>query len=172
MATSRFLGDKESRAALIDLMQHKLRAEYQSYRWVSKESGFPGRVFVIYTLRGGQPTDIEVVTLRAISVSGDGPVVWAASEGQGEYAIEAVPVKWRGRDLFLQVPQEFIFKWCGKLSDTRLEFGPHFAVLIKTRSRELEQIEGDTYCATYNDFRDRFPKVHIEYWTRPALQKE
>lgn len=163
MATSRFLDDKESRVALVDQMQPKLRSEYQSFGWVTKETGFPGRVFIAYTLLQGQPTNIEVITLRAISLSGEGPVIWAASEGQGEYAIEPVPVKWRGRDIFFQVPQEFIFKWRGKLSGTRLEFGPHFAVLIKTRSKELEQVEGHTYCPTYNDFRDRFPKVHVKY---------
>ena len=163
MATSRFLNDKESRAELVRLMQPKLRSEYESLRWVTKETGFPGRVFIAYTLRGGWPEDIEVITLRAISVSGDGPVIWAADEVGIDHAIESVPVRWKGRDLFFQVPQEFIFKWRGKLTGTKLEFGPHFAVLIKTRSKELEQVEGHTYCPTYNDFRDRFPKVHVEY---------
>ena len=165
MATnSRFLEDKESRETLVNLMAPALRSEYLSYRWVAKETGFPGRVFIAYTLRGGWPVDLDVITLRAISVDSSGPVIWAASEGQGDYAIEAVPVKWRGRDLFFQVPQEFIFKWKGKQSqDMGIEFGPQFAILIKTRSRELEQIEGHTYCATYNDFRDRFPKVAVVY---------
>ena len=163
METSRFMDDKESRAALIEMMQPKLRAEYRSFGWVAKETGFPGRVFVAYTLRGGWPESIEVITLRAISVSSTGPVIWAADEGGIDHAIESVPVKWKGRDIFFQVPQEFIFKWRGKVSGARIEFGPHFAVLIKTRSKELEQVEGHTYCPTYNDFRDRFPKVHVEY---------
>ena len=163
MATNRFMDDKESRAALIDLMQPVPKEAYQSYKWVAKEAGFPGRVFVAYTLRGGWPEDIEVITLKAISVSSDGPVIWASSDNGTEYAIESVPVKWRKRELFFQVPQEFIFKWRGKLSGTRLEFGPHFAVLIKTRSSEREQVNGHTYCPTYNDFRDRFPRVHVEY---------
>jgi hypothetical protein len=80
-----------------------------------------------------------------------------------EHAIESVPTKWRSRDIFFQVPQEFIFKWRGKLSGTRIEFGPHFSVLIKTRSKELEQVEGHTYCPTYNDFRERFPEIHVEH---------
>lgn len=163
MATSRFFDDKESRAALIEAMAPTLRAEYQSFRWVTKEAGFPGRVFIAYTLKGEQPVNIELITLRAISLDSKGPVIWASSEGQGEYAIESVPVKWRGREVFFQVPQEFIFKWRGKQTGARIEFGPHFAVLIKTRSKELEQVEGHTYCPTYNDFRDRFPKVAVSY---------
>lgn len=164
METSRYLDDKESRAALVDLMDPKLRSEYNSYRWVTKESGFPGRVLVLYTLREGWPTDIDVITLRAISIDSNGPVIWAASEGQGDYAIEAVPVKWRGRDVFFQVPQEFIFKWKGKFTPkVGVEFAPHFAVLIKTRSKEMDQVDGHTYCATYNDFLSRFPKVAIAY---------
>ena len=164
MATSRYLDDKESREALVNQMMPVLRKEYLGYKWVAKETGFPGRVFIAYTLRGGWPVDIDVITIRAISIDSNGPLIWAASEGQGDYAIGPVPIKWRGRDLFFQVPQEFIFKWKGKIyEDKPIEFGPHFAVLIKTRSKEMDQVEGHTYCATYNDFRDRFPKVAIVY---------
>lgn len=160
----KFLDDKDSRQELINRMPCGLREEYLSYKFVAKEAAFPGRVLVAYTMKGRQPTDLDIITLRYLSVTHpDGPVAYATSEGQGEYTIGMVPTKWRGRDLFMQLPLEFIFKWKGKESNTGVEFAPHYAILVKTRSRWDEKIEGHTYAVTLNDFRERFPGVPIRY---------
>ena len=162
--TGRFLEDKESRQKLVDLMPQALRDEYLGYKFVGKEAAFPGRVFVVYTLSRGQPTNLDIVTLGHLIVNTMvGPVAHATSEGQGNYPIGIVPSKWRGRDVFLQVPQEFIFKWKGKETEQGVEFAPHYALLVKTRSRVDEQIELHSYCETLNDFRARFPGVPIRY---------
>ncbi len=159
-----FLDDKRSRAALIAEMPKALRDEYNSYGWTVKEAGFPGRVLVVYTLRAREPTDLDIITLWDFRVGEDGPELWAASDDQGKFLIGAIPMKWRGRDVFFQIPQEFIFKWRGKpMPNAGVEFAAHFAILIRTRSKESDQVEGATYCATLNDFRARFPKVQIKY---------
>ncbi len=160
----KFLDDSASRKALIDQMLPALREEYQSYRFVGKEAAFPGRVLVVYTLEGLRPVHIDMITLSCLTIGQEsGPLAYAASEGQGEYPIGMVPTKWRGRDLFLQLPLEFIFKWKGKTGPRGVEFASHYAILIKARSRVDEQIESHTYCETLNDFRARFPGVPIRY---------
>lgn len=161
---ARFLDDKASRQALVDRMPPGLRAEYQAYKLVTKEAAFPGRVLVVYTLEGGAPTNLDIITLHHLTVDQmSGPMAAASSEGQGVYYVGMVPTKWRGRDLFLQLPLEFIFKWKGKESNEGVEFAPHYAILVKTRSRWDEKIDGHTYCATFNDFRERFPGVRVTY---------
>lgn len=160
----KFLDDNQSREALINRMPPGQRDEYLSYKFLAKEAAFPGRVLVVYTLEGGEPKNIDVVTLWGMTVTRtQGPQALASSEGQGEYVIGVVPSKWRGRDLFMQIPLEFIFKWKGKESYTGVEFAPQYAILTKSRSKWSERIDGHTYCATLNDFRERFPGVPVRY---------
>lgn len=160
----KFLDDKQSREELVNRMPSALRAEYQSYKFVGKEAAFPGRVLVVYTIEDGKPVNLDIVTLRHLTVDQvSGPMAAASSEGQGEYYIGMVPTKWRGRDLFMQLPLEFIFKWKGKESQEGVNFASHYAILVKSRSRWDEKVEGHTYCATLNDFRERFPEVPVRY---------
>jgi hypothetical protein len=165
MVTSnwRFLDDRQSREALVATMAKPLRDEYLSYKFVKKEAGFPGRVLIVYTLKGGGPHDIDRVALMNMGMDQAGPVIYASSEGQGVYHIGPVPMKWRGREVFFQVPQTFDLKWRGKSSESRVEFQPLYAVLVKTRGRVDEQVEGHTYCETLNEFRARFPGVPMRY---------
>ena len=162
--SGRFLDDKESWAALVDGMEQGLRSEFNRYGFAKKQSGFPGRVLVVYKLRNHQPEVLDKITLKVITLQIGGPVVSARSDGQGDYPITTTPSKWRGLDLFLYVPQNFIFKWVGKyLEGDDVEFAPHYAIIIKTRTREDEQVEGHVYCATLNEFRERFPGVPVRY---------
>lgn len=159
-----FLDDGESLAALISQMPPDQRAIYESYKSLSLESAFPNRKMVIYTLRGGTATDVEVITFGDLLLDRmRGPrveVQW--SKGSAE--VTPTPQRYRDRDLFLQVPQHFELKWKGKQTHrNEVHFVPHYAVLIKTRSRETLQIDGDTYCVTLNKFRDRHPDVPVEY---------
>ena len=161
---ARFLDDNESRQALVNRIPLPLREEYLAYRFVAKEAAFPGRVLVVYTIQNGQPVNLDVVTLRHLTVDQEsGPMTYATSGGQGDYPIGMVPTKWRGRDLFMQLPLEFIFKWKGKEAGLGVDFASHFAILIKSRGRWDEKKEGDTYCVTLNDFRERFPGVRVTY---------
>ena len=160
----RFLDDAESLCALRARLGPKLLAEYESFKALNLESGFPNRKMILYTLKGGQPSDICILTLGYIEMtSSAGPAVEISDAG-GNIVVGVVPQKWRDRDLFIHVPQNFIFKWKAKQSRTNgLQFMPHYALLYKTRSKEHLKIEGDTQCATLNQFRDSFPDVSIRY---------
>ena len=85
-------------------------------------------------------------------------------DSRGGFSIGAVPSRYRSRELFLHVPQNFVFKWKGKQkSEGKVEFVPHYAVLIKTRSKDIHQVEGHTYCVTFNRFSERFPDLKFRY---------
>jgi len=165
MATNNytFMDDKQSREALVQAMAKPLRDEYLGYKFVKKEAGFPGRVLIVYTLRGGVPVNFDRVLLMNLGVDQEGPIIYASSEGQGVYHIGSVPMKWRGREVFFQVPQTFELKWRGRTSEKGVEFSPLYAVLVKTRSRVDEQIDEHTYCETLNEFRARFPGIPMRY---------
>jgi hypothetical protein len=168
MATDRggqFLDDSQSLQALVDVMPEKERDEYRSYGSLALESVFPNRRMVVYTLRGQQPTDIEMVLFGDITMDRiKGPAAVVHDE-QGDFEIGVVPTRYRKRDLFFHIPQNFVFKWKGKhVSSGAVQFAPHYAVLVKTRSREIHQIEGHTYCVTLNKFWERFPNLkNIRY---------
>ena len=153
--TGQFLDDAQSLRALVEQMNPADLGEYQSYGALGLESAFPNRRMVVYTLRAGRPDNVEVLDFGDIWVTrADGPKIWIS-----EVPFTCVPERWRGRDLFLHVPQNFVLKWKGKqTSRGRVEFVPHYAVLIKTRSKEIHQVEGHTYCVTLNKFRERFPQ--------------
>jgi len=153
-----FLDDGKSLEALVGLMLPRERAEYKSYGALSIEAAFPNRYLVAYTLQNGQPVDQTMLRLGDITIDRvNGPEVVVA-EGSKKVRISCVPTRWGNRDLFLHVPQNFTLKWSGKqVPGSGVQFVPHYAVLIKTRSKELRQIEGHTYCATLNKFRERFP---------------
>lgn len=159
-----FLDDAESLRALIDMMPAGEKATYGDYKSLSMEAAFPNRKLVVYTLLGGKATDVQTITLGDIFVDRlRGPRVGIEWTG-GHAEITTVPQRFLHRDLFLQVPQHFELKWKGKQTPRdEVHFVPHYAVLVKTRSRESLQIDGHTYCVTLNKFRERHPNVPIEY---------
>lgn len=168
MATDRigqFLDDEQSLQALVELMPAGEREEYNDFGSRSLESVFPNRRMVVYTLRSGQPENIRMVLFGDIHMDRiKGPTATIEDES-GEIEIGAVPTRYRNRDLFFHIPQNFVFKWKGKRTPTgSVQFAPHYAVLVKTRSREIHQIEGHTYCVTLNKFWERFPHLkNIRY---------
>lgn len=159
-----FLDDKESAEALVAMLPNAQRALYESFKSLSLESAFPNRKMVVYNLLGGKATDVEVITFGDILLDRiNGPRI-EIQHSRGGMEITPVPQQYRGRALFLQVPQHFELKWKGKQTPRdEVHFVPHYAVLIKTRSREGLQVDGDTYCVTLNKFRERHPDVPIEY---------
>lgn len=159
-----FLDDKESLRALCVQLGPVAYREYEGMGALSLESGFPSRKMILYTLRRGQPEDISILTLGDMEMTRIGGPTLEISDEHGREVVGVKPVKWRGRDIFIHVPQSFVLKWKGKqLSDGRVQFAPQYAILYKTRSREHLQVEGHTYLVTWNLFRDRFPRVPIRY---------
>lgn len=160
----KFLDDAASLRAIIAQMPESLREEYEGYGALSLEAAFPNRRMVVYTLLEGQPTRIVNLVFGDLDVSRrEGASMEITHDGE-TLSVGMRPTKLRGRDLFLQVPQRFELKWSGKSTETHgVQFVPHYAVLIKTRSKEFHQVEGHTYCATLNKFRERFPGLNIRY---------
>lgn len=159
-----FLDDKESLQALIDLMPQPSLDEYISYGARSMESAFPNRKMVVYTLNCGLPENIEVITFGAIWMPKyESPLVEITSE-QGSMKASVIPSRWRDRDLFFHIPQNFLLKWKGKKEAVKgSAFLAHYAIMMKTRSLEKAQVDGHTYCTTYNRFKERFPKAQTRY---------
>lgn len=162
--TFRFMDDRESFDLIVEGLDGDVKQEYNSYGWRFLLPAFPGRKLVIYTLVGGTPRNIEVVTIDSIDVDTlGGPTAEVA--GPSHVGVLTVyPQKFGKRDVFLHIPQKFEFRWKAKYVPSKgIQFGPHYAVMVKTRSKELLQIEGHTYCTTPNDFAERFPKVSLAY---------
>lgn len=162
--SSRFMDDKESLQAIVDGLRQPTKGMYLSYKALALESAFPGRKMIIYTLDRSIPTNITTITFGTlVATPEDGPMVDVEGGGQS-YVLTVHPCKWGDRDLFLQIPQNFIFKWKGKfLANGAVQFAPHYAVLVKTKSAEHLQVEGHTYCVSLNKFRERFPGIPTRY---------
>jgi hypothetical protein len=159
-----FLDDSESFKALIDRIGQPEKAEYLSYGSLSLESAFPGRKMVIYTLKNSKPLDIDVITFGAFMCDWDLGPSFDVANGNGTLQVVTTPKKFRPRDLFLHIPQHFELKYKGKHQDKAgVDFVSHYAVLVKTRSKEHLQVDGHTYCVTLNKFRERFPDLKFKY---------
>lgn len=159
----RFLDDKLSLAALVDQLCPNARDDYEALHALSLESGFPNRRMIVYTLAYGEPVNVSMLRLGEMEMIRDeGPTITVEDEA-GTVIVGVTPLKWRERELFLHIPQNFIFKWKGKDTPKGVQFMPHYAVLIKTRSKEHHQVDGDTYCVTLNNFKERFPSVTVRY---------
>lgn len=159
-----FLDDKQSAAALVNFMQEPERGEYQGYGSRTLESAFPGRKMVVYTLVDGKPSDIDVISFGDFRVDWDNGPHFEVHDRLGCTVFTSIPRRLRPRDLFFQVPQEFTLKYKGRTAGkSAVDFVSHYAVLVKTRSKESLQISGHTYCVTLNNFRERFPDLKIRY---------
>ena len=166
MATNdgRFLDDAKSLAGLIYQMPAVARQAYLEMKALSLESGFPNRRMVVYTLRDGAPTNLSMLLLGDMEMTRIGGPTITITDEKGPAVITVNPRPWRDRELFLHIPQNFIFKWKGRDTGPKgIQYVPHYAILIKTRSKEHLQVNGHTYCVTLNNFRERFPEIPIRY---------
>lgn len=155
----RYLTDAESLQALIDAMPPRERAEYLSYRSRTLEPAFSGRIMVIYDIKAGVPSNIEVLRFMDFWVGFQESPRFKVQYRMKDYQISAVPSRVNARDVFLSVPQNFILRWAGQMTQTGLQFRPQYAVLIQTRSKESALVEGHTYCVTLKRFKDRYPHL-------------
>ena len=162
-----FMDDRESLQALIECLPKAERDQYQSYGALMLESGFPNRKLILYTVRDGKPTEITFLTLGKFSMdSFAGPVIELLYDDKSTTTIEMVPKRFLDKDIFFHIPQKFELKWKGKHvkgGSGKVAFVPHYAVLIKSRSKPHMNIEGHTYCVRMNDFRERFPESTVRY---------
>lgn len=163
MATDRrHLTDKQSLETLIEQLPQHERIDYLSMKWMSMESAFPGRKMVVYTLRDGRPKDIELITFGEIAIGIKEEPTARIKHVQGDQLLTITPKRFARRDLFLSIPQNFVFRWAGQEINGVIEFRAQYAVLIKTRSRETLAIEGHTYCLTLKRFLEAYPKLADE----------
>ena len=88
----------------------------------------------------------------------------AAQKAQApqDQLLTPTPTRLANRDLFLSIPQNFIFRWAGQEINGELEFRAQYAVLIKSQSRDALAIEGHTYCLTLKRFLEAYPKLADE----------
>lgn len=159
-----YMDDRQSLEALVDRLPDPVRAVYKGYGSLALESCFPGRKMVVYTLENGVPLDIKVITFGDFMCDKEsGPYAKVSLDGT-EFTVTTTPEKVPGRELFLHIPQNFALKYKGRHgSKVQVDFVSHYAVLVKSKSREIHQIGGHTYCVTWNQFRERFPNVPIRY---------
>lgn len=160
--TGRFLDDKASFEALVDLMDPADSAEYLSYGALVKEAAFPNRKFVIYTLGSKGPEALEAVSCGVLHVDRDGPTVEISGMTYSD-KVSIVPRRWRDRDLFVQTPQKFEIKTTGKPGPAGVQFVSLYALLFKMKSKPFHGIVGHTYAETLNDFNEKFPGVLKKY---------
>lgn len=158
-----FLDDKESLREIVALLGEAGSREYYSYEGLTLEAGFQDRKMVVYTLEDDRPTNIETLTLGSITLDEHkGPFVTFEHRGiSSKFGV--VPMRVKDREIFVHVPQNFIFKWRGKVVRGGIQYAALYAVLVKTRSREHLRVEGHTYMVTLNKFRERFPEVPLRY---------
>ena len=157
-----YLTDRQSFDALVEQMPHRERVDFLTYKFLTKESTFPGRALVVYTLRNGRPVDVEVVKFGELAIGlKESPTARYHYKGRPQVATP-VPSRLADREVFLMVPQVFEVKWAGREHQGDLEFHLHYAVLIKTRSRPELQIEGHTYCVALNRFLNLYPHLGDE----------
>lgn len=158
----RYLTDKQSFDALVERMPHDERVDFHTYRFLTKESTFPGRALVVYTLRNGRPSDIEIAKFGELAIGlRESPTARLNYKGRPQI-VTPVPSRLADREVFLCVPQTFDIHWAGREHRGDLEFHLHYAVLIKTRSRPELQIEGHTYCVALNRFLNLYPHLGDE----------
>lgn len=156
-----FLDDSQSLREIISRMPADERRQYESFGFLAKEAAFPNRRLVVYDIVSGTPANVELLNVGDLTVTRlAGPVV--DIEWRGKHLdVSVEPIKLPGREVFLQVPQHFEFKWTGKWTERGVQFAPHYALLRKTRHRD--EVEGHTYCVTLNKFRERFPGIPVRY---------
>jgi hypothetical protein len=155
-----FLDDKESLQAIVEQLPDDELEIYQGMGALTLTSVFPNRVFVLYTLQGGKPRNIELITIGDIGLTRrEGPTLQMSAPGK-HLELGVLPQRWFGRDIFFQVPQNFVLKWLGKRVEggkSSVTFVASSAVLVRSRSRPHMKIDGETYAETLNDFREKYP---------------
>lgn len=158
MADKVYLTAGEALRELVNAMPPHDCEVYNEFKSLRLESAFPGRVLIVYTLRNGRPVDIEAVKFGELEIRVQTPPSIRVTYRTRLLLFNTVPSRLADRDVYLSVPQNFKFEWAGQRINGVLDFRPHYAVLIKTRSKEDNKVEGNTYCVTLKRFREMYPE--------------
>lgn len=162
--TRTFLDDPASLRALVDLMPADEKERYLDFKCLSLEAAFPGRKMVVYTLKSGRPAGTEIISFGDLRVDWETGPSATVEDPRGKTELTTVPRRITPWDLYLHIPQTFTLHYKGRRApDKGVQFVAHYAVLVKTRSKEIHQVEGHQYCVTLNSFRERFPDLRIRY---------
>lgn len=163
MATEkRYLSDKESMQAIIDGMPAAERKLHEEFKWKAMEPCFPGRRMVVYDIRRGMPVNVDTFGFGELAVGVKETPTARLQFKLREHLITPTPSLLPGRKVFLSLPQNFVFRWAGQEINGDLEFRTHYAVLIKTQSRDALEMDGHTYCVTLKRFLERYPQMADE----------
>ena len=154
--------DKSAFLLLVKQMPPQEQAEYNSYFSLTSEACFIGRTFIVYDLINGEPTNLDTFRIHGFQLGENSEpfIEYSFKDSQSPRNIASVgltPSRYRDRELFLSVPQRFEFRWAGQTQAGSVSFRPHFAILIKTRSRADRLAEGVTGCVTPKRFQALFP---------------
>lgn len=158
----RYLTDAQTMDALIESMPPVDREDYLNFRFRTMEACFPGRRMVVYELKNGQPVNIDSFGFGELAIGVKSTPTAKLHFRNREHLVTPVPTRIPGRDVFLHIPQNFVFRWAGQEINGGLEFRAHYAILIKTQSRDALEQEGHTYCVTLKRFLERFPRMADE----------
>jgi hypothetical protein len=155
----KYLTDQESLQELIEQMPEPERSEFKSYRSRTLEPAFSGRIMVVYDLGREGPENIELLRFLDFWLAfQEAPRFRVQCRGK-DYPITPVPSRIASRDVFMSVPQNFVLRWAGQITQTGLQFRPQYAVLIQTKSKESALVEGHTNCVTLKRFKERYPHL-------------
>lgn len=113
-------------------------------------------------MENGRPTNIELVSFGEFAVGIKETPTVRIKYREEEQLITPIPSRLADREVFLSIPQNFEFRWAGQEIRGAIEFRAHYAVLIKTRSRDALEIEGHTCCLTLKRFLEAYPKLADE----------
>lgn len=158
------MDDRDTMRALVNQLRPELLEEYNSYGSLTLESAFPGRRLVVFRVAGDKPTNVQTMTFGDMLMRpNSGPEVTVFAPWLPEpLTVGMVPVKVPGREIFLQMPQKFEFRWKGRNNPSArpgegVHFAPHYAVLIKSRSKPHLKTDGHELCVRLNQFREMYP---------------
>lgn len=168
---SEFLGDEESMNQLVSRMaDQRDREKYVKYGHRRVESGFVGRLLIIYSPQGLHPdgrhrdpeifTTVKVLDFTATPKQGWNAVVEDLETGDLQ-TIDYIPARLFNYDVFVSIPPFMRLRWDARKNP------PHdrslsFALLVKTKNRSDWYSKGNVYAETPNNLRALYPDLDLQ----------
>lgn len=168
---SEFLGDEESMDQLVSKMHDEAdREKYLKYGHRRLESGFDGRLLIIYSPQGlhasGRHRDPEIfTTVKVLGFEADsreGCRVRVEDLQTGDtQTIDYIPARLFGYDVFVSVPPFMRLRWDAKKKPPH-DRSMSYALLIKTKNRSDFHSAKNTYVDTPNALRKLYPDLDLQ----------
>lgn len=162
-----YLSDAENLNDLVGRMPEEDRAVFSSFGHMRVESGFVGRLFVVYRATGlnvdkthKNPEILTTVRLgqfQCDSKNGASVVLTDNVTGQ-TMTVGHTPARLFHYPIFVAIPPHARLRWDARpKGDGEMTRTLAHSMLIKARNRSDFYSMGNTYCETPNDFRALFP---------------